>query len=72
MSNDKLHCEESVLIGRSVWDEPMQVPMSAYLHFSHQMDVRLRRLVACWIYAAAPNARSAMMSPKGERRVKDR
>jgi hypothetical protein len=65
MENNKLHCDKGLLIGQNAWDTPVCVPLSAYLNFSHEMDVRLRRLVACWI---TPRRRSHA-APRSMRRT---
>lgn len=69
MDNNHLHCDKGLLIGHNPWDTPVCVPLSAYLDFSHQMDVRMRRLVACWIHLASPIARGTPTDAAENRRV---
>jgi hypothetical protein len=64
MNNDKLTVDESVLIGRNYWDVPVRVELPAYLRFGRRMDSQLRRLVARWLHAAAPDARGLRQSPR--------
>jgi hypothetical protein len=57
MNDNELTIDQSVWIGGSPWDLPLCVALPAYLRFNGQMDVQLRRLIACWSYTAAPIAR---------------
>jgi hypothetical protein len=68
MKNDNQTVDESVLIGRSYWDVPVRVESAAYLRFGRRIDSQLRRLVARWIHAAAPEARGMRQEPREARR----
>lgn len=61
---------EAILVGRSQWEPPVSVPLASYLQFSQRMDTQLRRLVACWLYTAAPIARGIGRTTSHNRRLR--
>ena len=57
MKSQHLDVDENVLIGHNQWAEPVRVGLQSYMRFNRRMDLQLRRLVARWAHAAAPQSK---------------
>jgi hypothetical protein len=67
MDNDKPTPKENAMTSRVSRESPICVGLLAYVRFAREMDVQLRRLVACWIHTATPIARGMWQDPPEER-----
>ena len=56
MESDRFQRTHYMPIGRNYWDEPLKIHLKRFKRFDRQMDRQLRKLIARWQYAAAPNA----------------
>lgn len=56
MESDRLQRVYYMPVGRNFWDEPLRVHLKRFKRFDRRMDRQLRKLIARWQHAAAPNA----------------
>ena len=56
---------KEALIARHRWEQPVRVPLRAYVRFCKQMDSELQKLVARW--ATGPNAGPRFLRRRGIR-----